>query len=70
MHESISRPGSALPLPRLLAFALVYFLAWSTLPALLGHSFPLDVVESLSWGKEWQWGYYKHPPLAPIVLNI
>jgi len=70
MHESISRPGSALPLPRLIAFALVYFLAWSTLPVLLGHSFPLDVVESLSWGKEWQWGYYKHPPFAPIVLNI
>jgi hypothetical protein len=27
-------------------------------------SLPLDVVsDGLSWGHEWQWGYYKHPPL-------
>lgn len=51
------------------AFAL-YLLAWALLPPLLIHSFPLDVVESLSWGREWQWGYYKHPPLAPEVLHV
>lgn len=50
--------------------ALVYVLAWSLLPPLLSSSFPLDVAESLSWGREWQWGYYKHPPLAPWVLHI
>lgn len=52
------------------ALALLYMLAWTVLPALLAQSFPLDVAESLSWGKEWQWGYYKHPPLAPIVLHL
>ena len=24
---------------------------------------PLDLVEWLSWGGVWQWGYCKHPPL-------
>ncbi len=22
-----------------------------------------DMVENFAWGQEWQWGYYKHPPL-------
>lgn len=51
------------------AWALLYIAAWSVLPPLLTSSFPLDVAESLSWGREWQWGYYKHPPLAPWVLH-
>ncbi len=51
-------------------FALAYVLAWSLLPPLLGSSLPLDVAESLSWGHEWQWGYYKHPPLAPWLLEL
>ena len=55
---------------RILIFATLYVLAWIAVPPLLGQSFALDVVESLSWGQEWQWGYYKHPPLAPVVLNI
>lgn len=50
--------------------ALLYLLAWSLVPPLLSSSFPLDVVESLTWGREWQWGYYKHPPLAPWVLHL
>lgn len=49
---------------------MLYLLAWALVPPLLIHSFPLDVVESLSWGREWQWGYYKHPPLAPEVLHV
>jgi len=53
-----------------LAFAALYVLAWSALPPWLESSFPLDVVESLTWGREWQWGYYKHPPLSPWLLHL
>ncbi|WP_455555842.1 glycosyltransferase family 39 protein [Comamonas sp.] len=71
MSDPTTHPiARALPVQRIFAFALVYLLAWTLLPAWLGQSFALDVAESLSWGKEWQWGYYKHPPLAPIVLNV
>ena len=69
-----------LPLPTLRAplgvphnwwvFAGVYLLVWVFMPPLLAPSFPLDVVESLGWGREWQWGYYKHPPLPPIALHV
>ncbi len=55
---------------QLLAFALLYVLVWSVLPPRLLSSLPFDVVESISWGREWQWGYYKHPPLAPWVLHL
>lgn len=66
---------AVLPQPRasLRAIALaafIYLLAWSLLPPLFSASLPLDVVESLSWGREWQWGYYKHPPLAPWILEL
>ena len=68
--NAVSPPAqAALPWRLLCIVAGVYALAWTLLPAWLGHSFALDVVESLSWGKELQWGYYKHPPLAPVVLN-
>lgn len=70
MFDASSRPSTPLPLRGVIAFIAVYFLAWVCLPPLLGQSFALDVVESLSWGQEWQWGYYKHPPLAPVVLNV
>mgnify|MGYP001378660493 CR=1 FL=1 len=63
-------PPATVPRALLAAAAAVYALAWSLLPPLLTSGFPLDVVESLTWGHEAQWGYYKHPPLAPWVLYL
>jgi 4-amino-4-deoxy-L-arabinose transferase-like glycosyltransferase len=43
---------------------LAQILIWTLMPWLTGRSLPLDVVsDGLAWGHEWQWGYYKHPPL-------
>ena len=47
---------------------LAYFIIWSIAPAFLASSVPLDVSEGINWGQEWQWGYYKHPPLSSWVL--
>ena len=47
---------------------LLYFAGWMFLPALLATSLPLDVVEGITWGHAWQWGYYKHPPFSSWVL--
>ena len=30
---------------------------------------PLDVVEGTAWGREWQWGYHKGPPLFPWIVG-
>ena len=46
----------------------IYFIVWSMLPAFIASSVPLDVGEGISWGSEWQWGYYKHPPFSSWVL--
>lgn len=68
---ALAAPGQpALPWRAALAAAALYALVWSLLPPLLESSFPLDVVESLTWGREWQWGYYKHPPLSPWALHV
>ena len=70
MQATAPSPQLSLPLRPIFWVAVVYVLAWSLLPPVLSSSLPLDVVESLSWGREWQWGYYKHPPLAPWVLEL
>lgn len=46
----------------------LYFIIWAVLPFILSASYPLDVPEGIYWGREWQWGYYKHPPLSSWVL--
>src|SRR5262245_32022209 len=37
-------------------------LLWATVAALTQPNAPLDTVEWLYWGREWCWGYAKHPP--------
>lgn len=49
-------------------FLCLYFIAWSILPVFISSSVPLDVSEGINWGHEWQWGYYKHPPLSSWIL--
>src|SRR6476661_2216585 len=49
---------------RCLATVLIlHVVFWTVLPALLSHNLQLDLVDDLALGKEWQLGYWKHPPL-------
>ena len=48
----------------------VHLLGWSLLPLLTNQSLHLDTIEALVWGKEWQWGYDKHPPLSAWAAEI
>ena len=41
---------------------------WTALPALLYPNLPLDLIEALMYGREWQLGYDKLPPL-PLVAG-
>ncbi len=44
---------------------------WTVVPWYFSSSLPLDVVsDGLSWGHEWQWGYYKHPPLPSWTAEL
>lgn len=56
---------------RLLAGVLLWHLSFWVLMPMLGYTMlPLDTLELLGWGQEWQWGYYKHPPLGAWLGEI
>lgn len=63
--------ASILDTPRTAAALLaLHLLIWTALPLLVSRNLPLDVVEALAWGREWQWGYYKHPPLSGWLAEL
>jgi hypothetical protein len=45
------------------AFLALHAVVWTALPALLWANLPLDLIEALTYGREWQLGYDKLPPL-------
>ena len=59
------RPGTVLAW--MLGFQLV---VWTLMPALVSANLQLDLVEGLALGKEWQLGYWKHPPLPWWVTDL
>jgi 4-amino-4-deoxy-L-arabinose transferase-like glycosyltransferase len=52
------------------AFLLLHFAVWTALPALLYANLPLDLIEALTYGREWQLGYDKLPPLPWWLVEI
>src|SRR5436853_6678833 len=58
----------------LAAVLALHLVIWTALPALLSHNLQLDLVEDLALGREWQLGYWKHPPLpwwaADVVYRV
>jgi dolichyl-phosphate-mannose-protein mannosyltransferase len=51
-----------------------HLLVWTLLPILVCPNLQLDLVEDLALGKEWQLGYWKHPPLpwwtADLIYSL
>jgi 4-amino-4-deoxy-L-arabinose transferase-like glycosyltransferase len=54
----------------LAAFLVLHGLVWSALPAALYANLPLDLIEALAYGREWQLGYDKLPPLPWWLVEI
>jgi hypothetical protein len=52
------------------SFLAVHFAVWTALPALLYANLPLDLIEALTYGREWQLGYDKLPPLPWWLVEI
>jgi len=73
---SASRPSSVLnwivaaPARALGAILLLHTLVWTILPAVLYPNLPLDLIEALTYGREWQLGYDKLPPLPWWLVEI
>ncbi len=58
-------PGRALA-----AILLLHAAMWTALPTLLYTNLPLDLIEALTYGREWQLGYDKLPPLPWWMVEI
>jgi Dolichyl-phosphate-mannose-protein mannosyltransferase len=59
------RPGTVLAV--VLGLHLV---VWTVLPILICPNLQLDLAEDLALGKEWQLGYWKHPPLPWWIADL
>jgi 4-amino-4-deoxy-L-arabinose transferase-like glycosyltransferase len=52
------------------AFLAVHFTVWTALPTLLYANLPLDLIEALTYGREWVLGSDKLPPLPWWLVEI
>ena len=52
------------------AFLALHVVVWTALPALLYPNLPLDLIEALTYGREWQLGYDKLPPLPWWLVQV
>lgn len=48
----------------------LHVIVWTALPTLLSHNLQLDLAEDLALGREWQLGYWKHPPLPWWLADL
>ncbi len=56
---------------RVLAIVLcAHLVVWTALPLLTATNLELDLAEDLALGKEWQLGYWKHPPLPWWLADL
>jgi 4-amino-4-deoxy-L-arabinose transferase-like glycosyltransferase len=60
-----SRPGAAFT-----AFLALHFAVWTALPTLLYANLPLDLIEAVTYGREWPLGSDKLPPLPWWLVEI
>src|SRR5664279_3550742 len=65
LHRIAASPGRAFA-----GFLVLHAAVWSALPALLYPNLPLDLIEALIYGREWQLGYDKLPPLPWWLVEI
>ena len=52
------------------AFLVLHAVVWTALPAILYLNLPLDLIEALTYGREWQLGYDKLPPLPWWIVEV
>ena len=70
-HAAVFWPASR-PLPGgpWLRSWCLHAAVWTALPTLLYPNLPLDLIEALTYGREWQLGYDKLPPLPWWLVEI
>jgi hypothetical protein len=63
-NESLARKPDNDPTVKIFwTIAIGHLLLWMLVCVFTQPNLPLDMVEMIYWGQQWQWGYHKHPPL-------
>ena len=58
------------PLLAFAVFAILHAVLWTIIPAILQRNLQLDAIEGVAYGRDWQLGYWKHPPLPWLLMDI
>ncbi len=51
------------------ALVLTHAILSAVAPAIGFHTLPRDTIEGFLWGRSFEWGYFKHPPLQAWILG-
>jgi len=65
LDRIVAAPGRVIA-----AILFLHAAVWTVLPAVLYANLPLDLIEALTYGREWQFGYDKLPPLPWWLVEI
>jgi 4-amino-4-deoxy-L-arabinose transferase-like glycosyltransferase len=49
---------------------LYHLILWTIVPYFSNKNLPLDVIEALAWGQDFDFGYNKHPPLSAWIPGL
>ncbi|MGB6818653.1 MAG: glycosyltransferase family 39 protein, partial [Pseudolabrys sp.] len=69
-HHSVLTRIVEAPARAMAAILFLHAVVWTALPSLLYANLPLDLIEALTYGREWQLGYDKLPPLPWWLVEI
>ncbi len=61
--------AQARPTTAFAVFTVAHTLAWTLVLTVAAKSLPLDMIEGVAYGRDWQIGYWKHPPLPWLLLD-
>ena len=51
-------------------FLTTHLILWTLVPTLTNNNLPLDTIEALAWGSNFDWGFNKHPPASAFFLEV
>src|SRR6201982_95874 len=68
--SELSATIGARPQAAFAVFLALHVVVWTALPAVLYPNLPLDLIEALTYGREWHLGYDKLPPLPWWLVEL
>ena len=51
-------------------FITTHLILWTLVPSITNNNLPLDTIEALAWGSNFDWGFNKHPPASAFFSEV